>query len=404
MNKQKRQQDILAIIEKLDISTTMHQNAVSKYESITKHLESNGIEADMYPQGSFALGTVIRPITKDPNAAYDLDFICQIRKCRDQQTAEELHNEVENILKQSNLYGGKLKTYEKCITIEYADIGDIGFSIDIVPAAGETDEIKKHLSTKSESPQLIDTAIAIPKACNSGFDWAFNNPKGYRTWFEEINLPFKETVAAHQRQILFEANRSIFASVEDIPHEMIRSSIQRVIQLLKYHRNVYYSSFNDGDATKPISAIISTLVASVAATQHKTISVFELLNCVLNEFVTYSQYQNLTEKLFFQKFPSKNLIYKENGKWFMKNPAHPEDNLADQWNQDSDIPQRFFRWIAAAKEDLLDSLELCDEDFRAKIETAFDPDIVSTNWGNKYRCSNPTPIYSSKVAKPWKRI
>lgn len=146
-----------------------------------------------------------------------------------------------------------------------------------------------------------------------------NNPKGYRTWFEEINLPFKETVAAHQRQILFEANRSIFASVEDIPHEMIRSSIQRVIQLLKYHRNVYYSSFNDGDATKLISAIISTLVASVAATQHKTISVFELLNCVLNEFVTYSQYQNLTEKLFFQKFPSKNLIYKENGKWFMKN-------------------------------------------------------------------------------------
>lgn len=30
----------------------------------------------MYPQGSFAIGTVVRPNVKNPDANYDLDFIC----------------------------------------------------------------------------------------------------------------------------------------------------------------------------------------------------------------------------------------------------------------------------------------------------------------------------------------
>lgn len=64
MNTFERQKDILSIIEKLDISPTLFKNATEKYKTLAKYLNDNGLEADMYPQGSFAIGTVVRPNVK----------------------------------------------------------------------------------------------------------------------------------------------------------------------------------------------------------------------------------------------------------------------------------------------------------------------------------------------------
>lgn len=131
-NIPERQKDILSIISSLDISPTMYKNAVEKYSAITKFLNDYGIDADMYPQGSFAFGTVIRPNATDPSASYDLDFICQVRGSRVDYTPSELRQIIEDALSSSGIYGGKLTIYKECFTIEYADINDIGFTIDIV--------------------------------------------------------------------------------------------------------------------------------------------------------------------------------------------------------------------------------------------------------------------------------
>lgn len=162
-NIPERQKDILSIIASLDISPTMYRNAVEKYKAITKFLSDCGIEADMYPQGSFAFGTVVRPNAKDPSANYDLDFICQVSGNRSDFTPGELCKKIESALTSSGVYGGKLDVYEECFTIEYADISGVGFTIDIVPATDETYENKNRLIKKSKSPELIGTAIAIPK-------------------------------------------------------------------------------------------------------------------------------------------------------------------------------------------------------------------------------------------------
>ena len=372
-----RHQDILKIIQSLDISPTMYKNAHDKYISLARYLESHGIEADMYPQGSFALGTVVRPVTKNPDASYDLDFVCQVRQNRDQLAPSDLRDKVEQILRNSDLYGGKLEVYDKCFTIRYSDIGGIGFSIDIVPAADEN--------------------------TSNTYRWITNNPKGYRTWFEGINKPFLLAVRQEQRNKILQENRTLYASVEEIPDAVVRSSIQRVIQILKYHRDVYYSQFRDGDDTKPISAIISTIVAQVAASLPATISVFDLLRSVLDEFNTYGKYQLLTEKRFSECHPGKNLIRKENGRWILENPANPEDNLADQWNTDDKISQRFYRWIRTAYDDLINSSSLEDSEFRSKMETAFRPDIVASLWSNKYQKASPIPVPAT-AAKPWKSV
>ena len=397
-----RQRDILKIISQLDITPTMYKNAVTKYSSIAEYLENNGIEADMYPQGSFALGTVVRPSAKDPNAAYDLDFVSQLRITRNDLTASELRKKVEDILTSSDLYGGKLTIYDKCFTIEYADVGSVGFSIDIVPAVDENEENKMRLRSKSENPGLIDTAIAIPKHCEKNYIWITNNPKGYRAWFEGINAPYQAVSRMQYRQMLFEENRSLYSSVEEIPEGLDRSAMQRVIQILKYHRDMYYSKFKNGDDIKPISAIINTIVARISTTVSASISVFDLLNYVLEEFATYAKHQTLTEERFAECYQDKNVIGRKSGKWIIENPANPEDNFADKWNQDASIPMYFFRWAKVVREDLIESLQMSDEDFRAKAETAFGQKAVASAWGTKYNKVAPKPVSPVIPAKPWR--
>lgn len=262
-----RQKDILKLISQLDISPTMYKNATEKYQALASFLEDCGIDADMYPQGSFAFGTVVRPSANDPDAAYDLDFICQLRVTPDQISPSELRSKIENALSNSDRYSGKLHVYEECFTIEYADINGVGFTIDIVPATDERLSKKMELKAKSSRPDLLDTAIAIPRHNGErNYSWLTNNPRGFQKWFQEINQPFLNYNRTLRRQKIYEANRSVFASIDDIPEGLERSSVQRVVQILKYHRDVYYHNLPrvDGDTLKPISAIINTIVAGIS--------------------------------------------------------------------------------------------------------------------------------------------
>lgn len=69
-NTSERQSDILSIIYGLDISPTLYKNAVEKYQALGNFLNDNGFEAEIYPQGSFAFGIVVRPSANDSSASY----------------------------------------------------------------------------------------------------------------------------------------------------------------------------------------------------------------------------------------------------------------------------------------------------------------------------------------------
>lgn len=406
-NIPERQKDILSIIASLDISPTMYRNAVEKYKAITKFLSDCGIEADMYPQGSFAFGTVIRPNAKDSSANYDLDFICQVSGSRADYAPSELRQKFEDAFTSSAIYGGKLTVCKECFTIEYADINGVGFTIDIVPATDEISENKKRLVQKSLEPELINTAIAIPKYNHErNYSWLTNNPKGFRAWFDNINEPFLVASRETYRQYLFEDNRTLFSSIEEIPHELDRSALQRVIQLLKYHRDVYYAKLEDGDDLKPISAIITVVATRIASQYTFSCSVFELLEYVLNELNIYAQQEKLTFEEFAQKYGSRSVFSRLDGKWYISNPANPEDNLADKWNQDKRIPMYFFRWIKAVRTDLIESLQQENEQqFRIAIENGLGSMAVSSVLGEKY-CSpiTPKPIELQGAAKPYRSL
>ena len=141
-NKNKSLEELIA---GLDISPTMHRNAEEKYKAVASYLENKGLNCEIYPQGSFAIGTVVRPYKEGKEQNYDLDFICLVKDYENSESPLILRNLIGNQLKQHKTYNDMLKEYEKCWTLEYGTIGTIGFNMDIIPAIEEEETFKKYL-------------------------------------------------------------------------------------------------------------------------------------------------------------------------------------------------------------------------------------------------------------------
>ena len=402
MKEYERSLDIIKLVERLDITPTMYQNAVEKYNSIASYLEANGLEADIYPQGSFALGTVVKPSVKDADAAYDLDAICQIHGSRDNLTPKQVWDKVGSILSESDLYGGKLETFDKCYTIHYADVDGYGFSIDVVPATAESTNTIARWRFTGPNQHLVDSAIVIPQHNDTSLTWACGNPKGYQAWFKQANAPFADVGWSSYRNQLFNKNRKVYASVEQVPQNLNRSSVQRVIQILKYHRDVYFSHIKDGDALKPKSIIISTLSASLAKALPASSGILDVLNYVTKELSIYEKKGFLTPHEFQSQYGIKDLIVYNDGVWTLRNPANPNDNLADSWNSEPACVKYFFVWAKQVRSDLIESMELPDPQFRTAIESAFGYNAVSKAWGPRQFAEPAKSIQSDTPAKPWR--
>ncbi len=390
-----RKRDVLKLVEELDISPSMYENAEKKYKALADYLgRHTRIQTTMYPQGSFAFGTVVRPLKDGREAAYDLDFICEVDEMRDEISPEGLRKIIKDALTESILYGGKLEVFDECFTIHYAEEGGAEFSIDIVPAASESDEIIGKLKNKAERPDLLETSISIPMLEDKKYVWETNNPKGFLQWFNEINQPYLDSSRNEFRKSLFEST-DIYNTVEEIPAGLERSAVQRVIQILKRHRDNFYSNFSD---IKPISAIINVLVADVAKSMSPDTDVFMLLEYVLDDVMESSKYYD--DRLKGEMLLEHRIVGRKCQGWYIGNPANPEDNLASAWNENENIPKKFFKWIQAAKEDLIDSMDVEDDEFRAISENAFGQEAVRKSWGDKYNTKKAEPIRSS--AKPWR--
>lgn len=405
INLLERKKNVISVISSLDISPSTFKKACEKYIAIAQYLNNHGIQAEIYPQGSFSLGTVVRPYKNDSSTNYDLDFICQILGTKEDHSPSELRHLIEAALKENKIYSSRLIVYDECFTIVYADNNNIGFSIDIVPATDETVPTKNILKSKSMNPALLDTAIAIPKHNGErNYSWLTNNPKGLTAWFKNINQPFLEFSKRAYRLKLLNENPDLFCSIEEIPQELERSPLQRVIQILKRHRDVYYAKVSSGDEIKPISAIITVLAAKIASHHNPNCTEFELLSYVLTEILTQSTSTTISKTAhIYSEF---DLVKKLDNKWYIENPANPDDNLADKWNENSKTAEYFFKWIKQVKADIIDSMNIEDDYiFRTAIENSFGKKsvekILNTNQTNK---AAPTPINIKTAPKPYKEI
>lgn len=104
--------DLDKIAASLDISPSMYHYAVDRYNGISKYLESKGIKAEFYPQGSFRTGTVTRPMKNGVETDFDIDVICLLNYDKNIISAEEVKKIVGDALKENDTYRKKLQPEE----------------------------------------------------------------------------------------------------------------------------------------------------------------------------------------------------------------------------------------------------------------------------------------------------
>ena len=238
-----RDKDILKSLSDLDLSPTMEKNARDKYAALSKYLDEQGLDSDFYPQGSFLIGTIIRPYSDGKDHDYDLDVLTILKRKKEDTDAKSVKNDVGNCIKKSGIYSNKLEKEDRnCWTLKYAEVTDgISFSLDIVPSVYEDISIKKDIIESGVSHSNAEKTVAITNKDGYIYDWITSNPLGFGDWFLKIsNQHLSTDMISEQYNNLPSDIRIRFATAEEIPTYYYRSSLQRAVQFIKRHRDIYF--------------------------------------------------------------------------------------------------------------------------------------------------------------------
>lgn len=317
----------------LDDLATSLQIAPDRYEAAERSYKAIGAwlqrqesklsiaSPEIYIQGSFRLGTTIRPASDEED--YDLDLVCELDLSKATHTQKQvktlLGDELRGYAKAHSMK--EVQEHRRCWTLEYADGAQ--FHVDTVPAIPDGERQRLLLEAQHLSTSWSSSAIAITDREHHQYrrlsdDWPNSNPKGYANWF-------RSRMAA-----TFEARRTVLAmeakaSVEAIPEYKVRTPLQHAIQILKRHRDLMFAK--DGDH-KPISIIISTLAAHA-----------------------YQQEPTITGALYSIIANMDRFIEDRSGTSWIANPTDEAENFADRWQL---FPKRkiaFDSWLQQVRSD-----------------------------------------------------
>jgi len=317
-----------ALADTLALPHGRYRQAKERYESLGEWLLRTAstvrqYDPQIYVQGSFRLGTAIKPW--DAAEHYDVDSACVMRNLsKSNLTQFELKRmlgvEIASYAEAHSMENG-VDEGNRCWILEYADGAQ--FHMDIVPAVPNGNEYEQMLKGLGIANPWAKTAIAItdrrlPTYRVRTLDWPRSNPKGYAAWFYDRAEPVATWVGDSQMRIRGE--------VESVPAaQPNRTPLQSAIMILKRHRDQVFADHRD---IRPISVIITTLAAH-AYQGEPTIGA--ALVSVLTGMRTY--------------------IGHRNGEFRIPNPAEPLENFAEKWNQKPELEKAFSLWLEQARDD-----------------------------------------------------
>lgn len=337
----------------LDIPESRYKEAEERYQAVAKWLGSEGsplahLKPEIYPQGSFRLGTVIKPISDEDE--YDIDLVCELALSKDHLTQKQLKQLVGDRLKANDTYVRLLDSKEgrRCWTLNYKN--QAKFHMDILPAITADELLIKQIQEKRVSKGWAALAIFITDTTNADYeklntDWPRSNPKGYAEWFKEcIKIQFEEL-----RKICAESMR---ASIEDVPDYKIKTPLQQVIQILKRHRDIVF--IND-QKDKPISIIITTLAAKAYNNEADLLESITNVISRMHEFISTSE-----------------------GTCWIPNPVDSSENFADKWQEHPQREIKFRRWLNQIQDDFDSALRKGDiRSFGAALQQRFGERVIN---------------------------
>ena len=355
------------VAEQIDIPPSKYQEAVDRYQAIGswleegEYLESMG-DPSIYPQGSFRLGTVVRPIRDGVEADYDIDLVCELQIPKFRTDARCVKMMVGDRLREHKKYRKLLdEEGKRCWTLKYAEKDGIGFHLDVLPSV-------------PDGHSLLDTSISITNKSGETYDWSASDPKGYGVWFDSKNQTAFDLVLAEQKQSIQSRTSTIYASVDEVPDQLVRTPLQRSIQIMKRHRDLQFNDGRNKDYA-PISIIITTLAAEL---YHNEQDIFSALTGIISKLHTYARLIG-DGTADWTRAQSDLITRTPDGKWYIGNPVNPEENFADRWHENNHARARaFFSWVEVLKEDLIDIMTVDDlETVRRRLKTVLGASVVS---------------------------
>lgn len=314
--------------EFLDIPEELFQKIIQKYKEVGRFLAepesalaSNSPE--IYPQGSARLGTMIRPLTDVDE--YDIDLVCLLQLKKESITQKEFKKRIGDRLREKSEYCEILAEGRRCWTLSF----EKRFHMDVLPAIPDQEG---HL----ESILITDKDLTR---------WQHSNPIGYANWFWlQMKVAFEE----EKRNLA----KAMGVDLEDVPNWKVKTTLQRVVQLLKRHRDL---NFQNEPESKPVSIIISTLAAQA-----------------------YSGQANLYDALIHVIRTMPAYIEKRNDEYWVQNPVNERENFADKWKQYPQRKKQFFAWLNKLETDLTGLSETRGiQDLSATLGDCFGSEVVA---------------------------
>jgi hypothetical protein len=313
-----RKAELLGVLERLcqglELSDSQLQTAKERYEAVGAWLAA----ADnpmlralaIYVQGSTALGTTVKPISRNE---HDVDLVAHIRGIGNSTAPSIVKKTIGDRLRANGRYLPLIEEMPRCWRLNYAN----EFHLDITPSI-------------------------LNSACDSGGElvpdktlkeWCASNPKGYKALFDH-----RASLQPRLRLLEAATEKRLRASIE--PYPITRGPkgiLRRVVQILKRHRDHH---FIDADAAlAPISIIITTLASrsyEYCVSSLVFDDEFELLCAVIRYMPRFIE----TE------------VVDGRQQWFIWNETTTGENFAEKWNRDERRARSFVDWHARALADI----------------------------------------------------
>lgn len=298
-----------SIAAALDIPDSLHEEAVRKYQevglSLAKQDEAIGRKpSEIFPQGSFKLGTVIRPLSDVDQ--YDIDLVYQRDLRKESTTQSQLKKEsganLEQYRKEKSARGEPVPDLEpgrRCWTLTF----DERFHMDVLPAIP---------NDEGEPTDILITDTELTH-------WQHSNPLGYADWF-------KSRMKVRLREARERVAKLASADIADVPEWKIKTPLQMSVQILKRHRDVFFSA---RPKDKPASILITTLAAHAYNEEADLVSALESITTNMERF-----------------------IEKRDGVYWVQNPVNRGENFADKWRQHPERREDLRLWLKQVRDDL----------------------------------------------------
>lgn len=310
----RKKQEIVELLDRLgqqiEITETRYEEAKARYETVGTWLAESTSpylhHSQIYPQGSIALGTTIKPLT---TAEFDVDLVCLLPPLDYQLDAKVVKALIGDRLKEHGSYREMLIEKQRCWRINYAN----KFHLDITPSI--------------TNPSCHQGGELVPDKELS--KWKPTNPRGYISKFDQY-AAMKPTFSP-----IYMDSVEARATIAPLPEQtMSKPILKRIVQLLKRHRDKRFAN-TPQSYLAPISIIITTLAGRAYAKCVGQVyaDAFDFITAVIREMPTF--------------------IHGGSGQYVIENETTIGENFADKWNKDERLVMAFYEWHG----DVLTSVE-----------------------------------------------